>query len=348
MKKMKHFIKPIAASALLLLTAPCFADSNSDGASLIAYLSGLVSTTVNAAANLIYQFNPDMPTTVAANLGQVLGSESVSKTTNQLSLAMVQNGLTPQPSNSSLIQLASIPASDTLYVPSSVWSLSGNSNNPNLAAGNNNFSFATFFSPISYATGLQQMYASNYIKFLADEAQPISNLNIGGLSTDQLKQLQSETSFQNYQVSLRALIAQQSIAYSNLYHLYAERLPQQGLGTSVGMVDNQGNKITNASPLQVEQYIATRRADNPSWYQKMSTASSTTLLREIAMELAEIEKQQYQLHMDNERSLAAISTIELQSTFNEVSNVQEDITSLQNKINSLTGQASSSSANSNS
>ena len=112
------------------------------------------------------------------------------------------------------------------------------------------------------------------------------------------------------------------------------------------MVDDNGKVIKDPSAIQVEKYIATHRADSQAWYENMSTASPTTLLREIAFELADIEKQQFQLHMDNERTLATLSAIELQSTLNEVSSVQQNGQSIQDKINQMTNSNGSSTSNS--
>ena len=50
--------------------------------------------------------------------------------------------------------------------------------------------------------------------------------------------------------------------------------------------------------------------------------------------------------MDNERTLATLSAIELQSTLNEVSSVQQNGQSIQDKINQMTNSNGSSTSNS--
>src|SRR3989338_7704935 len=230
MKTFKNFIKPLSLTLLLGTSLPTLAANNGDDSGLLAYISQVVNSTVNAVANSIYELDPDMPVAISSNLGQIIAKQNSSSSSNQLTLALIQNGLVPQTNSSDLIQLASIPANDSLYVPSNVWSLTGQKNSFDLSSGANNFSFDSFFSPFAY-TDTKQTYATNYIKFLGNQAEPLSTLDLSQLSQDQRKELQANSDFQNYQVSLRGLIAQQSVAYSNLYHLFAEREPQKDLGS---------------------------------------------------------------------------------------------------------------------
>lgn len=341
MKMIKHCMKPLAVSILLGISVPTFA-ANGSGDGLLAYISQVVNSTVNAVANFVYELNPDMPSTVATNLGQVSGTNTAKSSSSKLSLAQIKTDLTPETNSADLIKLASIPATDSLYVPSSVWSLSGKKDGADLSAGDNNFSLNSLISPTVY-NDKSKTYASNYIKFLGNQAAPLSTLDLSQLSEKQRKELQANSDFQNYQVGLRALVSQQSVAYSNLYHLYAERVEQKDLGKKVGMVNSKGKAVDNASALQVEKYLATRRADSPGWYEKMSTASPTTLLREMTIELAEMEKQQYQQHMDNERILATLSTIELQSTLNSADTLYTSEQKIQSKVDTMTGQTGTSS-----
>ena len=92
-------------------------------------------------------------------------------------------------------------------------------------------------------------------------------------------------------------------------YILNERTVQKSLGDQAGMTtlptDASGSSpIHDASPLQVEQFIAQRRADTCTWYTKMNAASATDVSRETLFVLAEIEAELFQLHLDNERIMA--------------------------------------------
>ena len=85
------------------------------------------------------------------------------------------------------------------------------------------------------------------------------------LNPNQVAQALGDVSVQQYLVSLRAIVAQKSVGLTNLFHLYAERIP---VDTEKLAQTNPDIKNTNlfpeASPLKIDQYMATRRF-NPEW-----------------------------------------------------------------------------------
>lgn len=120
-------------------------------------------------------------------------------------------------------------------------------------------------------------------------------------------QLLNDQNYRDYQLNVRSSIAAKSVAVSNFEHMIAERTPIKDLGKQSGLVDKDGKPVDDASPLQVEKYLANRRVDNPKWYAHVQSESAANVQRETLVVLAEIEAQNYQAHMDRERLLATIS-----------------------------------------
>lgn len=160
---------------------------------------------------------------------------------------------------------------------------------------------------------LEQM-ALNFIRFVSGQANPLS--------------MPPETVLQNapanlrneFLVNLRAYIAAQSMATSNLYQMLAKRHIYPGLGTKVGLKTpdkRDGNNITpgvaipDASLLQVEDYLAQRRVTSSEWYKEMEKAPPITIERETLYTLAEIQDSLNETRRLNERILATLSVMQL-------------------------------------
>lgn len=153
---------------------------------------------------------------------------------------------------------------------------------------------------------------------------------------------QNTPAFRNYQLSVRSAMANQSIAINNFAQIVAERNPLTNLNNdkldpskldpnlaalsnAVGVkpyiieVDNPNNpgkkiKIyAYASPLQITSYMATHRVNNSQWYQQMASASPAAVQREALYVLAEIESQLHQAHIDQQRMLATLTALQMQS-----------------------------------
>lgn len=291
------------------------------------YIAGAVNSTMKTVSDLIYEENPSLPATVTGNEGISKANTGTQALTNSLSLNATKTALTLK-NDEGITQLASITASDT-YLPPAMASIFGaNRPSANLFLGDSNFNLDSLLATPAYTNydpkNPNKNPAYNFILATSGLYQPISaNINFNGLNEKQILDLQSSANFQRYQAALRAYIATQSVGMSNLYQLYAERIPQAGLGTAAGLTDNSGRPIANASALQVEQYLATRRSQNKNWYQQMAAASPTTVSRETLFVLAEIREQLFQLQLQNERLLATMSTMQLQNTQASKVNLQQ-------------------------
>ncbi len=291
------------------------------------YIAGAVNSTMKTVSDLIYEENPSLPATVTGNEGINKANINTQALTNNLSLEATKKALTLK-SDQDITHLASITASDTFVPPTGVSIFGGNRSTANPDFGNSSFNLNSLLAMPAYfnydAKNINQNPAYNFISAVSGLYQPISpTINFEGLNEKQKLELQSTLTYQQYQAALRGYIAAQSVGISNLYHLYAERIPQAGLGTAAGVTDDAGKPIANASALQVEQYLATRRSQNKNWYQQMAAASPTTVSRETLFVLAEIREQLFQLQLQNERLLATLSVMQLQNTQANKLNLQQ-------------------------
>jgi len=113
--------------------------------------------------------------------------------------------------------------------------------------------------------------------------------------------------YRKYQLAVRSATAARSVAINNFEKIASERTLVKNLGKTAGLKDSKGKSIDDASPLQVESYLANRRVDSPSWYAQLQSESSVNVQRDMLVVLAEIEAQNFQAHMDRERMLATMS-----------------------------------------
>ena len=256
-----------------------------------------------------------------------------------------------------------VPGSDTLYIndptalSSGYGSLSpaiSNYYNTNIAYkigpppinDDNYFSISSLLGPSVY-TSSDLNAANAYMAYLTQSYNnPASMLNLSDLKSyvnglkprrqpAALYKFLSSSQYQDYQLALRSYTANKSVAINNFEHLIAERTPSK---TAVsGIYDNQGNEISKPSPLQVEQYQANNRIDNPTWLQSLQSMSSTSLQREIAVELAQVIKQNQQAHMDRERILTTLSAMQLQGSQASAMTLNTLAQQVNQQISSLTG-----------
>ena len=240
-----------------------------------------------------------------------------------------------------------VPASDTLYSndPLVVMSQFENGGGLNIKYLNTNkkftigpppmnddnyFNIASITAPTSYTTD-QLAAANTYMKYLTqsytDPADSLDMLKLSSYLNNLTKQdgksvaqqkyqtlmsINKSDAYQSYQLAIRSNMAQKSVAIDNFEHLIAERTPSK-VNVS-GIKDNQGKTVSNPSPLQVKAYQANHRINDPAWIKSLQSQSSTTLQREIAVELAEMLQQNHQAHLDRERMMATLSASELQAS----------------------------------
>jgi hypothetical protein len=252
------------------------------------------------------------------------------KKATTLGLTAIKELLTQQNAERTMRRLAAAPASDTFQAsdttpqPASV-SGSGNKKRASVSEGDRYLYMGTLLSPLVYQmepkktkegeAGQQGQANGNpdftakaafgYLQFVSSLGEPIG-INQSELVEAQKKLMATTEVGRTYTVSLRSIIAARSAAIDNLLKMYVRRLPIDGLGEKAGMPDK-----VDASPAEVEHYIATRRTTDAQWYTSMSKASAPTVARETLFVLTEIQQQLYNLGQDNERMLAMLSVMQL-------------------------------------
>ncbi len=315
------------------------------GSSIVAAINKLGDKIVALAEagaksvnQLMYQFDKDLPSTVKANtvtvknktLTQTINKETQAASQQNIThtLQEISYSVTPPKQgteayqqlknyrnhNSSITLSAGTKASDSLYTapndhPYQAQILGVAKPKAN-QLHNNYFNYASLIMPTAY-TSPELQAAKRFVQYATKDYAPLTEgIDLSALrnkSPAELKKFISSPAWQKYQLNIRSMMAARSIILNNLNHLIAERNPIKKLGNNAGL------STKSASPLQLEKYIATHRATNKKWYQQMQAASPATVQRETLFVLAEIEKQNYQAHLDRERLLAAITGIELQT-----------------------------------
>lgn len=182
-----------------------------------------------------------------------------------------------------------------------------------------NVDLNTLVGPLVYERG-QEKIANNFISSLAGLSAPFIPADLRKLADKQnvpIKTLiATNPDVANYIALVRSYATLQGIALSNLYQLYAERMP-----TKVDPANNRelatalaGINMPNASQLQVENYMATRRITDPQWVTGLIKDNPSALLRQIVILLAENLAESYNNRLASERIIATLSALDLQQT----------------------------------
>jgi hypothetical protein len=273
-----------------------------------------------ATLKLLYEKTPYVEQTIVGNTHNVDDKAKninpyANLDPNNLLARDLHDALQPASVYTNPKSLTSLPGSDlNISVDSPGFFHSGNvkDKNPNNAVLN----FDSVLLPASYQTLEQkdkiinqQDLAKNYLQFLY-QGSKISNdqlLDLSNLSAKQTQKLLRLDGFSDYVLTMRSYAANQSLAMSNLYTMYNNRIPVTDLGNKLGL------KQADVSIKQAEQYLASRRIASSDWYYNMEKAAPATVMREILYVLAEIRYELYQSRQDAERNLATLSAIELQN-----------------------------------
>jgi hypothetical protein len=298
------------------------------------YVESVVNTTKTALIEKLYELNPNMAPTILGNQGQAIGRANLTNNIYRLTLDQVKQGLSLQEDKTKQNALIDLAASDNIPIlPPALSALFGKQHEAiNTAAGDSNFDAETLVGTTVYIPS-REAQARNFILAATGTYQSITHLPLEGLSSKQLADLQRMDVYREYRLALRSYIAGQSLALDNFYRLLAERIVQPGLGTQTGLFNSNGQPIKDASPLQVKEYLATRRASNPHWYDAMAKASPATVSRETLFVLAEIRQELFNLQQQNERLLLTMSGLAMQSTAGNKINLQRLQGELKEKIN---------------
>lgn len=199
-----------------------------------------------------------------------------------------------------------------------------------------NFSLNTLLGPVAYQTvnnANQQTAAQNFITWVSGITQPIGVIDFSGAKLpagETQTAVESIPDVATYVVMQRTYTAQQAVGLSNLYELFSERVPKKGLGAQAGMPNSTSS--TSESPLQIEQYLATRQIADPNWYTSMQTASPAAVSRATLFLLAELPPMLYQLHLDMERMTATLSVMEIQQTAGSRLSISTQLTKAQSAL----------------
>lgn len=217
------------------------------------------------------------------------------------------------------------------------------SNNPILLENNNNFNFASLITPTAYSS-TEAAAAKRYVIYAAQSTQDLTTTltnckerpcSITELASNPaaLIAIKKDPIYAEFALTVRSMLAIRSITINTLNHLIAERTPMPGLAAAAGFNKKDKSKLTpqeqnelknnEASPLQVAEYQANHRIQDPNWYQSVQNASPADVQRNILIVLAEIEHQNYEAHLDRERLLAAITASNLQSSLGTANTVLE-------------------------
>jgi intracellular multiplication protein IcmX len=133
-------------------------------------------------------------------------------------------------------------------------------------------------------------------------------INSSTTSTQLTSILNAQKTISNYLASLRVYAAQTSVAVGNLYYILSKRLPQQ----------DATNQNTTSQALN-ELTMASRRLYNPNsgntaqWLDMINNASPSTVQKEMAILLSEINYQLYLNRQQEERLLLTNSLLLIQA-----------------------------------
>ena len=164
--------------------------------------------------------------------------------------------------------------------------------------------------------------ADNFIRYLSGDLLP------SGLSTSDEYQLyyniatgsacyqyrlDAAMKIKAYRIMLRNYAAQTSVGTGNLYYLMQKRR----------LIAESGNTTVKTSQMEQEYKMATYRLFNPDsattqktteWQDRLATASSSAIQRQMAVLLAEINYQLFLNRKEQERILLTLSAMHLSNT----------------------------------
>jgi hypothetical protein len=146
---------------------------------------------------------------------------------------------------------------------------------------------------------------------------------------------EQEKQIQEYLALLRAYLATQTVALSNLYQLYAERQAidpdtvDPALRSALHAVASQ--TPGPLSRLKLENFMATRRILDKNWYKNdLLNENPATLQRQQIELLAENLAESYQTRMTLERLLATMSVLVLELNGQARTQLEHQVESINN------------------
>lgn len=341
MKTLKTFTIGIILAASIVTSAQARSFSAIETAiyntsnQLINYLNKKYDDTIQwINKELLFKENPSQVPAMVANT-QLAKVRDIDATQTQ---ALTQTTALKTATNTEeTINFSGIPAADMSIKEQTSydWATNTRKSGINLNIGNQSLSLESLLAPSAYPKfNPEKPYenpAYNFIQFSGYLFQPISTISLtrSALSPAKIQEIQSGPAYKQYRAALRAYAAAQSVGTSNLYQMFAKRIIQPGLGKAAGLPN-----ANDASQLQVEQYLATRRGQSAKWYEDMAKAPPATIQRETLFVLVEMQQQLLALQQQNERLLATISVMQMQQNQqNAKTNLEPLEKEVKNQIN---------------
>lgn len=198
-----------------------------------------------------------------------------------------------------------------------------------------NVDLNSLVGPLVYQKG-QDKAAGNFITAIATLNVPLTLVNLPKVAstgkTDVATLTTSNKDVVKYINELRLYAAMQAIGLSNLNQFYAERMPSKVTETANKPLFKALNALgmPNASQLQVENYMATRRITDPDWVNSLAQDSPAALMRQMVILLAENLAELYNNRMTSERMTATLTAMELGQAANLRIQLEQDINTINN------------------
>jgi hypothetical protein len=265
----------------------------------------------DALFDKLYEENGSYPATVTGNTALASSAGTIKDLVNGKMQPELKELLTQENQSINQRVLSTVPASDSYQKPSTTGVAAlfgGQKPEKNASASNEYFNAATLLAGTAYDTEQAQKSAAHYLEYLSQSALPLTTINISDLTDVQREKIDTLPKGREWRINVRARLAEYTMAKDNLWRFYNERIPQADLGEKAGIPETK-----DASILQLEEYLATRRVKDKSWYAIMAQSAPTTLLREMVYQEAELNHQLFQLRMENQRIVALLSVIVLQN-----------------------------------
>ena len=173
----------------------------------------------------------------------------------------------------------------------------------------------------------QAEQAANFVRYASGMVVPVPLMSqskyrsllgqVSDTTIDRVKRENAQATLTAYLAKVRIYAAQNSVAMSNLYYILSKRLPQ----TQTGSQENQSNATNGSSQALSEMTMATRRmydpaavaSGKPQWIDQINTASPSTVQKEMALLLSEINYQLYLNRQQDERLLLTNSLLLIQN-----------------------------------
>lgn len=284
-------------------------------------------------AQALYTPTPTNPLTITQTqqaLATYFAVNQNATSSSALADNIINNTATFGPSN------APIPSTSSLYAGCANNAVfQGGSGLTNCLNNQQNQAFAnvdldSLIAPLVYQSN-QSQAASSFIKALATLNSPMPILDLNKYASANKTTVSALVNNNNdviqYLADLRAYAATQAVGLSNLNQMYAERQPTNVSQSSNPQLYQALNAIgmPNASQLQVENYMATRRITNQGWVASLSNDGPAALMRQMVILLAENLTESYNNHMALERLNATMTALELEQAAALRTAVQNDI-----------------------